>query len=444
MYLDLGKQESDGIQDLSLILSTSDTNSNGQIGRDEFPDFFVSFRNTVNGEGKKSDDSIDIKVVLVNLVDTYQEQGNLNGLDEPLLFVFQHYDIDHSKELSPYEVTLVLTDLDAPNPSTGVDRLVLTADNDRDGEISYAEFPTLFILIIDGTGTPTPPPPSPAIEAPDVTVMQFVRETKEQPSPPPQPQPKAALSVGVMLHSQKEEAPRPNAQQLSVGVVVHTPPSEQEVPQVDVQMILMQVMNSYGANQTLDGMEQKLDVIFTYYDTDQSKELSSQEVTLLSLDFGLKGVDGVTEIFNYADRDGDRQLNKDEFYVLIIGFCKVLQADAQGETTVTTTPMSRQGEQSQDIQVIITQLVTGYQTSHVFDEPQLALVFQYYDGDQSGSLDMREVASIFIDLGLNNANEYDGIQATVEDADRDKNNVISPDEFHLLFAHVSERLGSSS
>merc|ERR1719393_610149 len=74
-------------------------------------------------------------------------------------------------------------------------------------------------------------------------------------------------------------------------------------------------------------------------------------------------------------------------------------------------------------------------------ESELAAVFNRYDTDRSGELDMREVSILLGDVGLQprTREEQDSIIALLREADEDGSNTFSLDEFKTLVSRIKER-----
>lgn len=72
---------------------------------------------------------------------------------------------------------------------------------------------------------------------------------------------------------------------------------------------------------------------------------------------------------------------------------------------------------------------------------ELATVFNRYDADRSGELDMREVSILLNDVGLQprSREDQDGIMLLLQEVDEDGSNTFSLDEFKTLVSRIKER-----
>lgn len=172
---------------------------------------------------------------------------------------------------------------------------------------------------------------------------------------------------------------------------------------------------------------------FKYFDSDASGDIDPDEFYAAMHAFGLEFTeDQVMALFGYYDVDRDGGLSYYEFIDKVLGDGFGGDSNAQPEYVVLMAMPQPSNKEADKMRTTI--------PKELVVESEVRKVFDRYDTNKSGEIDIRELSQMVGSLGLRISREE--INNAMLDLDLDKSGAISFEEFWQWWQRASDRTNS--
>jgi Ca2+-binding EF-hand superfamily protein len=185
-------------------------------------------------------------------------------------------------------------------------------------------------------------------------------------------------------------------------------------------------------DQRTSGGPMALRKAFKYFDSDASGDIDPDEFYAAMHAFGLEFTeDQVMALFGYYDIDRDGGLSYYEFIDKVLGDGFHGDSNAEPEYAVLMAMPQPSNKEADKMRTTIPR--------ELVVEEEVRKVFDRYDTNKSGEIDIRELAQMVGSLGLRMSQEE--INNAMFDLDLDKSGAISFSEFWQWWQRASDRTG---
>lgn len=151
----------------------------------------------------------------------------------------------------------------------------------------------------------------------------------------PSVQVKAVDGIGAQGGSSGIQVGMSDLASPTAPVTVTIVPSQSQMPVVrqppsssDVSLVLVQLVDAFRTQRSLDSVQDSLVTVFQYYDTDRSGSLSQTEIAPIFADVGLPNFQNTEKMVQSADVDGNLVISFTEFSSLMVNICVTVTNDS--------------------------------------------------------------------------------------------------------------------